>query len=543
MFNQHKNVVCLKFSKNGILCALTQINGRKIDILATDQINLESGLMEDGIIYDIPHVQQIVKNLITSVSSNQNKVESAWIALPDNKISILKFEVEKDKKGINEYQLHQIVEHKTGYSGHKLHLINKPIHELNNKVFFLTNSIRTEHLLPYLEIFEPLDIEVESVFPTFGCIFEEIKNEIECPTLVLYPNKNNYKFFIADNNGVHMESVHGHNIIENNEFVDKAVQEIIEYAKQSKEVAIGVKKVLAIESKDIDSDSLQIHMRRAGIDFNWYPDRGNSVIDPVSLITLKGLIKNAMSLKLNKGFLEHQITHEESVHTPTQQTISTFQNNYSQFQTVKSLHSGNKQPFSNSYPYIATANKNTVFKSANSALEEKWNLKVILVTILLAATLIGTITYAGWMVARRVNENAQQVASIPPSPTSTVSPAPTSISTPTPTSEATAKPTPDATEQPTIGKKDIFVLVLNSNNITGQAAEMSARLRASGFQTRNPANSTQRGLPTTTVYYKNQGFKALADEAAKVIESSYPSAKSELDTSIQEDIVIILGAR
>lgn len=540
MFNQTKNIVCIEFSKTGVLCALAQISGRKVDILSVDQINIESGILEEGIVYDIPHLQQIVKNLITSVSRNQTRIDAAWVALPDNKIKTVKFEVNKDKKGIDEYELHRIIEEKFNYSAAKLHLINKPIHELNNKVFFLTNAIRTEHLEPFLQIFEPLSINVEAVFPTFACIFEELKELVSVPTLILYPQGKNYKFFIADSNGVHLESVYGHNVIENNEHLDKAVNEVIEFAKQSKEVAIGVKKVMAIESKDVDSESLQIHMRRAGFDFAWIPSQDTNNVNPVSIIVLKGLIKSAMMNKMNKGFLENQLTHTEDVPTaayfatpkaPTENIKSNVNENYSRFQTGTNA-------------YVTTPSRNTIFKNSSSVLEERWNLKVISVSIILALVLIGTIVYSGWMIAQRVSQNASQAGRITPTPTETAM-VPTATSTPEPNDTPTPTEAPQTTPTvtPTITKQDVYVLVLNGNNVTGQAGEMATKLKASGFKTRTPGNNPQKNIPTTTVYYKNQAYQSIAEEAAKVIEPNYPSAKATLDTSIQDDIVVILGIR
>lgn len=545
MFAQTKNVVCIVFSKTGVLCALAQIAGRKVEILSVDHINIESGILEEGIIYDIPHLQQIVKNLITSVSRNQNRIDSAWIALPDSKIKIIKFEVDKDKKGIDEYQLHRIVEERFSQSASKLNLINKPIHEINNKVFFLSSAIRNEHLHPYQEVFEPVSIPVEGVFPTFQCIFEELKDLIQVPTLLLYPQGKNYKFLIADSNGVHLESVYGHNVIENNEHLDKAVNEVIEFAKQSKEVAIGVKKVMAIESKDIDSESLQIHMRRAGLDFAWIPSQANSNLDPISIIILKGLIKCSMSQKLNKGFLEPQITHTEDLPTPAffaqQKNINNNVNQGSYFSLNKREETSRTQQNG----YIATPTRNTLFKKSSNILEERWNLKVISVSVILALALVGTIVYAGWMIAQRVTENTNPTARVSTTPSPTASEVPTATSTPIPTATATPEPTATPTNAvtPAVSKQDVYVLVLNGNNVAGQAREVAAKLKASGFKTRDPGNNPQKNIPTTTVYYKNQGYKALADEAAKVIEPNYPSAKSTLDTTIQDDIVVILGIR
>ena len=251
MFSTTKTIACLEFSKTAVFCALAQITGRKVDILAIDEINVETGILEEGIVYDIPHLQKIVKNLITSVSRNQSKIDCAWIAIPDNKVKIVSFDVIKEKKGVSDYELHRIIEEKFNYTASKLYLINRPIHDINQHVFYLTNGIRVDHLDPFLSLLEPLQIPVEAVFPTFQCLFEDLKDQFTVPTLLLYPYGKGYKFFLADSNGVHLDSVWGHNVIEFNENLDKAIEEIKSFAKQSKDIAMGVKKVMAIESSNI----------------------------------------------------------------------------------------------------------------------------------------------------------------------------------------------------------------------------------------------------------------------------------------------------
>lgn len=532
MFSTTKTIACLEFSKISVFCALAQITGRKVDILAIDEINIETGILEEGIVYDIPHLKQIVKNLITSVSKNQSKIDCAWIAIPDNKVKIASFDVIKEKKGVSDYELHRIIEEKFSYNASKLYLINRPIHDINQHVFYLTNGIRVEHLDPFLSLLEPLQIPVEAVFPTFQCLFEELKDQFTVPTLLLYPYGKGYKFFLADSNGVYLDSVWGHNVIEFNENLDKAIEEIISFAKQSKDIAMGVKKVMAVESSKHDSELLQIYLRRTGLEFAWVPIEGNtgSNVDQVSLIILKGLIKNAMNTQFNKGFLEPQTTHNEEL---TPDLISRIKTNATSIKEEKT-----RSPMS----FVATPTRQTQYKNANM-LEERWNIKVITVSVLLGIVLIGSIAYAGWRIADRVAKNAEtSTARTTPTPTSSI---PTATSTPTTTTTytPTTAPTVTATQLPALKKSDVRVLVQNGNNKAGEAKLISGILQSKGFITKAPENAPSRDIPTTTISYKDPRSKELADEIAKLVESRYPSAKSQLDQTITEDILVVLGAR
>jgi hypothetical protein len=532
MFGTTKTIACLEFTKTSVFCALAQITGRKVDILAIDEISIENGILEEGIVYDIPHLQQIVKNLITSVSKNQSKIDAAWVSIPDNKVKISKFEIEKDKKGVDEYELHRVIEEHFGHPANKLYLINKPVHELNQKVFFLSSAIRDDHLQPFLELLKPLNIPIEAIFPTYQSLYQELKDLFNVPTLVLHPYGKGYKFFIADSNGVHLESVWGHNVIEFNENLDKAVEEIIQYAKQSKDVAIGVKRIMAIESPKLDSELLQIYLRRTGLDFSWVPNAGSAnSMDPVSVIILKGLIKNSMETKFNKGFLEEQTTHTEEPPAPNflANKMNEKQDAFNRFQPNN---------------YITTQTRNTIVKPS-TMLDERWNFKVIIVSIVLGLVLLGSIAYAGWKISERVAENNKSPnarATITPTssvPTATSTPVPTATATPS----ATVVPTTTATIVPDLTKDEVTVLVLNGNNVAGEAKKINEMLKANGFKTKTPGNNPVKNIATTTVTYKDPRSKNLADQIAKIIEPNYSSAKSNLDPASSEDILVVLGAR
>lgn len=533
MFNKTRTIVCLEFSRTTVFCALTQITGRKVDVLAIDELSIETGILEEGIIYDIPHLQQIVKNLITSVSRKQSKIDAAWIAIPDNKVKTVSFDIIRDRNGIDEYELHKIIEEKFNYPASKLYLINRPIHDINHRVFYLTNGIRSEHLEPFLSLLEPLQIPVEAIFPTFQCIFEELKDLFTVPTLLLYPYGKGYKFFLADQNGVYLDSVWGHNVIEFNENLDKAIGEVIQFAKQSKDIAIGTKKVMAIESSNNDSELLQIYLRRAGVEFAWVPNEGstNQGVDQVSLIILKGLIKSAMHSKFNKGFLENQNIQNEEL---TPNTLDRIRSNINSSSKSDSFRPVNR--------LIATPTRQTQYKNI-SMMEERWNLKVFTVSVLLGLVLIGSITYAGWRITEKVTKNSERTM-LQATPT-VISSDPTTTPTPelTVTPTVLVTPTTTITEEPPFTKSDVRVLVLNGNNKTGEARRISGILQSNGFITKAPGNAEAKDIPTTTVTYKDPRSKYLAEEIVKLIEISYPSAKAQIDQTINEDIIVVLGLR
>lgn len=535
MFSMNKTVVCVEFSKTSVFCALAQISGRKVDIIAIDHIQIDSGILEEGVIYDAPHLQQIVKNLITSVSKTHNKIDSAWIAIPDNKVLITKFEVEKDKKGVKEDDLHKAIEEKFNYSASKLHLINRPIHELNRKIFFLSNAIRIDNLDPYLDLFEPLNIPVDAVFPTFQCLFEDLKEHFSVPSLLLFPTTKGFKFFLADSDGVHLESVWGHNVIEFNENFDKAINEIIQYAKSSKEVALGVKNILVIESQLFDSEIVQKYLQRTGIPSKWIPSSSQEEggFDPVSVIVLKGLIKACMNNEFNQGFLEPQLAHEYEYTAPIA-TVTKTSENTSPLSSNISYNSGFSTP----------TTKNTVVKNSNE-LDSNWNPKVIAASVMLGLAIIGLLTYGGLKVSDRISKKTNSSTSdntVQVTPTTsnvTITPTPTK-----PAATATTAPTPSVT--PVLAdftKEEVSVQVYNGNNTPGQAGFISQILQNNDFKTLPPQNAAQTGIPSTTVSYKDQRSKKLAEEIVSLIEPNYASAKAVFDADITDDIEVVLGVQ
>jgi hypothetical protein len=337
---------------------------------------------------------------------------------------------------------------------------------------------------------------------------------------------------LADQNGVHLESVWGHNVIEFNENFDKAIDEIVQYAKQSKETAIGVKRIMVLESERFDADMLQAYLQRTGIDFSWIPNSGqdDDSFDPVSITILKGLIKAAMAPDFNRGFLEPQLTHLDDVKPAT--------NTFKPVTATEPQTNHFPSPYA---PYATPTTKNTVVKSSAN-MENNWNWKIIASSILLAVGLIGLLGYIGMRISDNVAQKANSTAQ---SPTVTVTPSPTTTSapSPTPTTETPAATTPTPTTLPDFKKNEVWVLVLNGNNVAGEAKTIAGILQGNGFTTRAPGNNPTRNIQTTTVSYKDPRSQKLAEEVVKLIESRYPSAKAVLDPNTKDDIFVLLGVK
>ncbi len=536
MFSAPKTIACLQFTRTKVFCALSKITGRRVDILAFDEINVESGILEEGIIYDIEHLQKIVKNLITSVSKNQSQIDAAWLAIPDNKIKIANFDLVKVKNGVDEYELHKTIEDKFNSPISKLYVISKPIHDLNQRVFYLVNAIRVEHLDPFLKLLEPLEIPVTAVFPTFECIWEALKDQFTVPALLLYPSGKSYKFFVADQNGVYLDSIWGHNIIDPDSNLDKAILEIVEFAKKSKDIALGVKKVIALEYPNHDSETLQAYLRKTRLDFSWIPYDEPAIhgSDYTSLIVLKGLIKCSMRADFNKGFLATRLME----HDPATSGI-----------LVKIATKGHQESHGPANPFAnrinTKTNRFTLYKNL-TMMENRWNLKSVFISTLLSLILLGSVAYAGWRIAERVAQRSESngnqlpvISSTKPTPTTNISVTTTLTNTPTPTQTVT----PTTTPTPMFTKSEVKVLVLNGNNRTGEASLVTGILQSNGFITKAPDNAPERNIPTTTVSFKDQRSKNLAEEIVKLIENRYPSAKAVYDPNINEDILVVLGIR
>lgn len=547
MFTASRNIICVQFSKTSVFCALAVITGKKVDIVSIDSIDFEDGILVEGIVYDKPHLEEITKNLVRSVLKNHSTVDAVWISVPDSKVLISKFDVSKTKRGIDDNSLNRAIEEKLNFSSSNFYLINKPIHELNQKVFFLSYAIRKDHMNPFLEIFDSIGLKIESAFPTFQCIYQNLGDYIKSPTLVLFPNEYGYKFFLADANGVHLESVWGHNIIELNENFDKAINEIIQYAKQTKEIALGVKRILIVESNHINDDTVQNYLTRLGVEYVWIP----SGVDPGSefqetaILTLKGLIQNSMSASLKGGFLdgfEHNTDQDPEQIEPSYSSKS---------QNLLKNHSS----VTESTPsYITPVTKGTVEKDSKS-LQNKWNVKVLVTTVFLILIVLGGLVYLGVRLTsdNTSNEEPSQTATVTPSPST--SPTPTVEATPEPTAEASptlteASTTPTTTSpsvSPTpssIPKSEFTVKVFNANNRSGEAARITGILRNEEYTLDTPENFSTRDIPSTSIEYNDPKLIKHAQTIAEILtESGYSSAKAVLNSDVENDVRVILGAR
>lgn len=570
MFGESKTVVCALFSKHKLVCALAVITGNKVDVIALDEIRLASDVIEEGIVYDLEYLSQVTKNLVASVSRSVKKIDAVWISIPDNKVKIANIQVPSIDGSPDQYELHKALEEKFQYTPSKLYLLSKPTHEINDYFFFLVYAIKPEHLTPYTRAFTSLNLKVESVFPTFENIYSELRNYFSMPTLLLYPYlKTGYKFLVADENGVYLDSIWGHNLIELNDNFDKAVEEIINFTLQNKEIALDVKKIFVIDSRKQDLEAIQIYLRRTRLDFAWIPSENyqHPGLDEVSLICLKGLLKNGAKARNPKGLL-------------TENTVISEELDQNYLNKIKGI------AYSNTPSYSLTKNYNNTQSTYEASLRNNPSyrayvppknntFKSTLISVILSIVLIILIGYTGWKITEKVipmDENTQneniisylirmyksqvegQKNTVTPTPTITsntndnatltptthLSISPAYTPAPSPTQQvANPSPTPTLVQ---LTKSEVKVQVLNGNNRTGEARLVTGILQSNGFITKAPDNAIEKNIPTTSVKYKDKRAQQVSEEIVKLIEVRYPSAKAEYDPLINEDILVILGA-
>lgn len=541
MFNETKFIVCIYFSKYKVFSSLAQITGNKVDISAFEEMKINNGIIEEGIVYDSEYLNQITKNLITSVSKTVKRIDAAWIAIPDNKIKIANIQVPQINNQIDDYEMEKLLEDKLQIPPSKLFLLNKPIHDINDNVFFLTYGIKPEHIIPYIETVKDIDIQVESVFPSFECIYTELKNYFTTATLFLYPYHTGYKFFIADENGVYMNSIWGHSIIELDNNFNKAIDEIISFASRSKDVALDIKKILIIENNTSNIELLQSFLSKIKLEIGWIHTENykHYLIDEISLIILKGLLKNGARSNNPKGLLTKQPKKDEEIdHKRLHNIVNKNINNHQFISTPKeekTLHDNHQKIYKLSETY-------------NIKKIDGHKIKSSLISFTLTIILIASILYAGWKITDKLlqedkvyNQNKTSVNELQPTPTLILTPTQTdNNNNQTLSNTPTQTPSPTPTPLP-FTKNEIRVLVLNGNNRTGEAKLVTTILQTNGFLTKAPDNAPEKNIPTTSVKYKDKRALDLSNEIVKLIEIRYPSAKSEYDPSINEDIIVILG--
>ena len=533
MFVEQKTIVCLQFSKYKVLGSLAHISGSKVNIIDIDEITLGQGVVEEGIVYDSEYLERVIKNLVTSVTKKVKKVDSAWISIPDYKVRILNIHVPKlGGDRLDYYQMHKVVEEKLQYKPSKLYLYSKPIHDINNYMFMITYAIKQEHVAPYQESFSSINIPLESIFPTFDCIYMELKSYFVVPTLLLYPYYGGYKFLVADEYGVHLDSIWGHNIIEINEDLDKAIQEIVLFTQQSKDIALNIKKILVVESKEQNSDLVQICLAKTRLEYGWIPSNlyESSALKPMELITLKGLLKNGAKSTNPKGFLSPNPIQNDDLdakyitNTVTKSSNRDFSQNKHFNPQEKAITEQGRHKVSYSNPGVFSRNK----------------LAPTIVPIVLTLLLMSSIGYAGWRIANKVLQSENVATNDEIKTTDIISNV--GISTVTDTPTPTLAPTTEVTPTETFfNKAEVKVLVLNGNNVVGEARLITSILQTNGFITKNPGNYPQNNVPTTSVKYKDKKSKVVAEEIVRLIEKRYPSTRAEYDPDIQEDILVILG--
>lgn len=543
MFSTSKNVICLLFNKSNIICALAIVIGNKVDIVSIDSIDFDDGILVDGVIYDKYHLLEVTKTLINSVSKGVSEIDSAWISIPDNKVLISKFEINKPHTEIESHDISQALENKLNSPASYFFSYNIPIHEINRRVFYLGYSIRKDHIAPFIEIFDEIGINVSCIYPNFETLYRNLKDYVKLPSLVLYPSDVGYKFFVADGDGVYLESVWGHNVIELNEDFDKAVKEIINYAKQTREVALGIKKILIVEGdKEIDQ-TVQEYLANLNLEHLWIPNGidDNTSYLPTSILSLKGLITLAMNKdnpNSTSGFtsIDNESKNYKNSH------------NYSDsFHKIPLKSVGTlrlQKPDISTKNYIEERGRDTLMRNEDD-LDTKWNYKVLTTTILLVVLITSGLIYLGIQLTNRnnstqdnsVNENNQSQNLTPtpiaqtPTPETTISP------------KETPTPIPSPTTTPPI-KSEVTFKVFNGNSVGGEASRISGIVSNLGYKPESPENFNRFDVASTVVQYNSEELLEYATEISKTLsQSGYPTANTELVPGETRQITIILGVQ
>lgn len=99
-------------------------------------------------------------------------------------------------------------------------------------------------------------------------------------------------------------------------------------------------------------------------------------------------------------------------------------------------------------------------------------------------------------------------------------------------------------EEKEIMPSEISVKVLNEGAIAGSAAKVKGILTGKGYTKTEAGNGEKENLSGTTVYYKEEKFKKLAETVSKILSANKIKSEIMLAVSTEEksaDIVVILG--
>ncbi len=566
MFGNNKTVIIFDFSSDNIYAVLVNLvksgSRYKADILRIDNVDISrSEIIEGGIIYDFETVKSYVRTLITNIARDQKKIDTAWIIIPSNKVEIVKFDVFKESFEIQDSQFATVVEDAFKTPLQNLYVEYKPIHELNNRVYSLAYGIKHEHLSPYLQIFSELNLNVEIAYPRFDTLYEEKRDYFEIPTLFLYPYKRGFKFLVADVDGVHMHAIGEHNVVDFNEHFDKALIEVISYAKRDKNVAIPIKKILVLESHDYDSEMVELYLRKIGISYGWIKLEDSYGYDQVTILSIKGAIKKALKDETGLISRENRRVKDTSRVQSSFDYLSqresfdenSFRSRYSDYESIKDRplakqSFGHENIYKPRQKYATQENALTRYIDIEDEKNGLLNSKTVFLTTIVLFIILVLIYLVGVNFLRNNSNNQSNTSQNQNIADVEMTVSPTNIPTPTlnddfffvPT-ETVQTPSPTPTLVP-FSKSDVRVRVNNGTTKAFEAARITTILKNNGFNTLDPANHTINNVANTIVYYRDPRSEALAKEIVTLIESSYPTASIKYDETISFDILVVLGA-
>lgn len=187
-------------------------------------------------------------------------------------------------------------------------------------------------------------------------------------------------------------------------------------------------------------------------------------------------------------------------------------------------------------PFSKPISSTDQLKSASG--KQKW------VTAILTIILLGLLGVLVWQAYIFYNNSIAPKASS--TETTSTTPAVTKKTTATTTTTTTTSESPATTTASTtaLTKDKVTVKVLNGNGVTGSASKASTAVKTAGFTVSSTANAKAYTYETTTVYYKTEAGKTVADQLVSAL-TGYTVA-SKLDATVattETELVLVVGKK
>ena len=476
MFKTAQEYIALIVTRDFVQAALIEVANKTAEIKLFAETLLEEGIVEDGVIYHQDGLTDAIKQCVNQL--NVKGKPKVWLAIPDNKVIISLSDSLKDIE--KKYDI--------------------PQEDLASfKVDNGVNALKKENLDGYIYSVQQAGFTVTGAFPIASCVYGTLKKVIAEDSLILYPfESSKLKFFIVNDKGITLNSVHGLNTIVKNRDLEKGINEIETFAS-NEGLLKKIDKIIYVANDD--SEDLSDMLPHYDLS---YIKRDQEEIENFPFLIIKGLIKKINTQQ--KGFLSANSGKSAAAYVPI--------------------------------PAAAvTAAKATKIEDIDDREEISRGKSIRLgivatVLTLLVLVLIGILIYA--LLNAHKSVLGDDVSSVTPVPT--VNNAPTA--TPLPTATPTPLPTPTAVPYETYS-----VVVLNGNGIVGDSEKVRQFLISKGFKNVQRDNAANFDYTSTIVSIKSTADSA-GDYVVSLLTGSYKNVTKKTAPAAQtSDIVITLGAK